>query len=71
MIKNLDGTTMNWITDKARERGVSAEDLVLQMLHETIGSEERISHPKQYDDLDSLAGTWSNEEHDEFVQASH
>ena len=69
IIKNLDGTTMNWITDKARERGMSVEDVILQMLHETIGLEQKNSQPKQYHDLDSLAGTWSKEEHDEFVQA--
>ena len=69
-IKNLDQPSMEWINQKAKLLGIDLEEVIVQLIHEQIESDEREPKLKQYHDLDSLAGTWSNEESEEFFQAT-
>jgi hypothetical protein len=67
-IRALDELSVSWITQKAKQRGVSLEEIIVQLIHESIGVERSSSELKWYNDLDSLAGTWNDEEFDEFLQ---
>ena len=68
-VQNLDETTARWIEEEARRRGVSAETVVLELIHKGINLERQHAHLETHHDLDSLAGTWSAEEADEFLKA--
>jgi hypothetical protein len=67
-IQNLDETTARWIEEEAQRRGVSAETVVLELIRKGIKVEQH-PRPENHHDLDSLAGTWSAEEADEFLKA--
>ena len=68
-IQNMDEATVKWITEEAQRRGVSAEALVVELIHKGIDLERQESPWPTYHDLDVLAGTWSAEEADEFLKA--
>lgn len=69
-IHSLDEASAEWIEEEASRRGVEREILVLQLIHEGIDLEQRKAQLPTYHDLDSLAGTWSEEEADEFDRAT-
>ncbi|MEN3332452.1 MAG: hypothetical protein V7641_1817 [Blastocatellia bacterium] len=68
-IQNMDEATAKWIDEEAQRRGVSTEALVVELIHKGIDLERQESHPQTYHDLDALAGTWSEEEANEFLNA--
>ena len=68
-IQILDGTTAKWISEEAERRGVSAESLVVELIRKEMNEDRRISQLQAYHDLDSLAGTWSEEQEAELLNA--
>jgi hypothetical protein len=68
-IQDLDEATVAWIHEEAKRRGMSVDMFVLQLIQKGIGLERKSSEPPIYNDLDSLAGTWSDEEATEFLNA--
>jgi hypothetical protein len=38
-IRALDELSVSWITQKAKQRGVSLEEIIVQLIHESIGVE--------------------------------
>lgn len=68
-IQNLDDATAEWIDREARRRGVSVESLALELIRRGISIDEQSSQLQTYHDLDSLAGTWSEEQEKEFLSA--
>jgi hypothetical protein len=64
-IQNLDDAITTWIEKEAERRGLSVETIVLELIHQGIKS----SWLRTYHDLDALAGTWSDQETDEFLGA--
>jgi hypothetical protein len=68
-IREIDKTTTEWINREAKRRGVSVEKLSLQLLRKGIRLEREKSKLPTYHDLDSLAGTWSEDEAQEFLNA--
>lgn len=60
-IRGLDDQTLARLKTKAEQEGSSLNSVVLRLLQ---GSETAIPADtlKKFDDLDALAGTWSNEE---------
>lgn len=60
-IRGLDDQTLARLKTKAEQEGSSLNSLVLRLLQ---GSETAIHSEKlkKFDDLDALAGTWSDEE---------
>ena len=67
-IQNLDDTTARWISQEAERRGVSLELLIVELIRKGINTDQETSPLQGYDDLDSLAGTWSKEEEAEFIK---
>lgn len=68
-ILHLDEETATWLDDEARRRGVDVERIVIELIHRGIASEQKAVLPA-YHDLDALAGTWSEEEAEEFSRAT-
>ncbi len=65
-IQNLDNPSIKWINRKAERLNVHIEDLIVKLIHDQMTTDETELMP--YRDLDSLAGTWSKNEADDFFQ---
>jgi hypothetical protein len=61
-IHHLDEASSEWIEDQASQHGVDKETIVLQLIHRGM--------LPTYHDLDSLAGTWSEADAEEFERAT-
>ena len=68
-INSLDEATTNWIDEEAKKRGTNKEAVVLNLIRKGIECEHRHVALQTYDDLDSLAGTWNDEQATEFMNA--
>lgn len=68
-IQDLDDATAEWINQEAERRGISVESFVLELIRKGVTVDQATSHLQTYDDLDSLAGTWSKEQEMEFSNA--
>jgi hypothetical protein len=65
VLENLDDTSATWIEQEAERRGVTLEQIVLDLVRTGIEH----SQLEEYHDLDALAGTWSEQEAQEFLSA--
>jgi hypothetical protein len=68
-LRGIDDLLADTLKEQARQKGVSLNTLTLQLIRKAVGLEK----PKRvvrYDDLDSLAGTWSAENEAEFQTAT-
>ena len=70
MIQNLDDATADSIAREAARRGISEETLILELIRKGIGTDRESLEIQAYHDLDSLAGTWSDEEAKQFLDAT-
>lgn len=64
-LRNLPPDLERQLEREARESGSSLAATVIRRLREAMGL-DRTGRPTRYDDLDSLAGTWSDAEADAF-----
>lgn len=64
-IRGLDDQALARLKYQAEEEGSSLNSLVLRLLQDT-GTQDKPNTLKKFDDLDALAGTWSDEEAQEF-----
>ena len=67
-IHNIDESTVSWIHNEAQRQGVNDETIVLSLIHQAVRQETDISKLPEYHDLDHLAGTWTKEETEEFLE---
>lgn len=65
-IQQIDDATGAWLQQESRRRGVKVEEMALALIRKGIRA-ERAALP-EYHDLDALAGTWSDEEANEFLK---
>lgn len=68
-IRNLDNDSLEWIEREAQRRGLTPEEIARELIRKGIPSlqGERPGLPS-YHDLDTLAGTWNEEETKSFLQ---
>jgi hypothetical protein len=64
-IRGLNDQELARLKNQAEQEGSSLNSLVLRLLQGT-GATDRPSTLKKFDDLNALAGTWSDEEVQEF-----
>jgi len=64
-IRGIDPELANKIKKKANRSGESINKMILRLLESTLGLKEKKVFPT-YDDLNHLAGTWSEEDEKEF-----
>jgi hypothetical protein len=66
-VRGVDDLLHNKLRQEARQRGLSVNRYVLQLLREGVGIKRSYGAADiEYHDLDHLFGTWSAEEVDEF-----
>ena len=68
-ITQLDSTATEWIEQEAQRTGLPVETVVRQLIYCGLEVERQKTRRQRHHDLDSLAGTWSAEEADEFRHA--
>jgi plasmid stability protein len=68
-VRGIDERISSALKDKARRDGVSVNALTLRIIREGLGL-ERKKRKAVYDDLDYLAGTWSDKDVSDFEQAT-
>jgi len=68
-IVDIDDATASWLAEEARRRGVSVESVAGHLLQRGLEWERRRAALPTYDDLETLAGTWSEDEAAAFLQA--
>lgn len=62
-IRGLDSKTEKLLKRKAAEEGASMNGFVIKVIRQALGIEKK---RRTYDDLDRLAGTWSEKDFKEF-----
>ncbi len=67
-IDQLDTASAEWIEQEARRLGVPIEAVVRHLIRKGIEAERQQAQTVLHHDLDTLAGTWSEEEAAEFLQ---
>jgi hypothetical protein len=60
-IRGLDDKALNRLKRQAEQEGSSLNSLVLRLLQDT-GTPVQLNVTKKFDDLNTLAGTWGEEE---------
>ena len=64
-IRGLDDLTIKALKEKAKQEGTSVNMTLLKLLKEDLGLDKK-KRMVEYNDLDHLAGTWSDKEYKEF-----
>ena len=64
-IRGLDDLTIKALKEKAKEEGTSVNATLVKLLKEDLGLKKK-KRMVVYNDLDHLAGTWSDKEDKEF-----
>lgn len=66
-IRGLDDQVLAQLKNQASQEGISLNSLVLRLL-QGAGKPVQANALKKFDDLDSLAGTWSDEDTADFAR---
>jgi plasmid stability protein len=64
-IRGLDELTVTALKEKAKQEGTSVNAALVKLLQEELGLKKK-KRTVVYNDLDHLAGTWSDKEYKEF-----
>ena len=64
-IRGLDEATVKALKDKAKQEGTSVNAAFLKLLGEQLGLKKK-KRNATYNDLDHLAGTWSDKDYSDF-----
>lgn len=65
-IRGVDNQLEKKLKGAAKKESVSVNQFILKSLRKTLGLEKERSHTKEFNDLDFLFGTWSDEEYKSF-----
>jgi len=68
-IRGLDDLTIKALKEKAKKEGSSVNAALVKLLQEDLGIKKK-KRTVVYNDLDHLAGTWSDKDYKEFLQAT-
>ncbi len=68
-IRGLDDLTIKALKEKAKKEGSSVNAALVKLLQEALGIKKK-KRTVVYNDLDYLAGTWSDKDYKEFLQAT-
>ena len=68
-VRDIGGELHRAIKKEASRRGVSMNRYVLAILREAVGLNDGLRKPpEEYQDLDHLAGTWTDQDYADFVE---
>lgn len=66
-IRGVDEKLHQTLQNKADQQGLSMNRYVLYLIKESVGMAASSLPAQEFDDLDALAGTWSEAEYAEFA----
>jgi len=66
-IRGLDDLTTKTLKERAKKEGTSINTALLKLIKEELGLHKK-KRTVVYDDLDHLAGTWSEKDFKEFLK---
>ena len=66
-LDNLDAELLNRLRAEAKKRGIDLGTMVKELLNDSFGPLPKTTDISRHDDLDELAGTWSDDEADAFL----
>jgi hypothetical protein len=66
-IRGLDDLTIKALKNKAKQEGSSINAALVKLLQEELGIKKK-KRTVEYNDLDHLAGTWSDKDYKQFVK---
>ena len=66
-VRGIDDTMAKVLKEKAKQDGTSVNSVLLKTLRESLGLKKK-KRTVIYDDLDHLAGTWSEKDFLEFQE---
>lgn len=69
-IRGLDPAVMAALKTRAQQDSASVNGLVVRLLGEAVGGGPAAKSAAVHHDLDALAGTWSEQDEQEFRQAT-
>ena len=69
-IRGLDDKALAELKARAAREKASVNTLVLRLIEQGLGRRAASALPRRHDDLDALAGCWSDEEATAFEQAT-
>lgn len=64
-LRGVDETTAKILKERAKKEGISVNAVLLKTLRQSLGLEKK-KRTAIHDDLDHLAGTWSEKDFTEF-----
>ena len=64
-IRGVEPEVAEKLKTMAEKKGKSINQLVLDFIKKNLGLEKEATHSREYDDLDDLLGSWSD---DEFIR---
>jgi len=67
-IRGIDPEVDEKLKKTAKEQGKSTNQLVLEMIRKNLGIEKEKKYSREYNDLDSLFGKWSEEEYKDITK---
>jgi len=68
-VRGIDEKLAQALKNKAHQEGVSVNAMTLRLIRESLGL-DKAGRVAGYDDLDHLAGTWTQDDAEEFKQAT-
>ncbi len=68
-LRGVDDETATRLKAEANSQGMSVNAFLLRLIRQQVGLATPRSIPRIYHDLDALAGTWSEEDAAQFLQA--
>lgn len=69
-IRGLDDKALAELKSRAAREKASVNTLVLRLIEQGLGRRPPSALPRRHDDLDTLAGCWSDDEAAAFEQAT-
>ncbi|GAB6905581.1 Toxin-antitoxin system, antitoxin component, ribbon-helix-helix domain protein [Desulfosarcina cetonica] len=68
-IRGVEPEIAEKLKSKAANEGKSVNQLILEIIKTNLGLKKEKKYSREYDDLDSLFGSWTNEEYMEIQSA--
>lgn len=68
-LRGIDDTISSALKERARREDTSVNTVMIKILKESLGIDKK-KRTAVYNDLDNLAGTWSEQDSAEFLQAT-
>jgi len=63
----FDQDSIQWIRNESNRLNLSFESVITRILKEVIDQDRKKAKQQCFSDLDALAGTWSDEDFEEFI----